>query len=115
MEGRDTLESRMVGIDIVDVSRIARTMDRRGAKFLEKLFSPEEMDFFRGRKSITESVAGRFAAKEAFMKAQGRRLPWRDIEVLQKEGRPYIRFKDELFQGVSISHERTYAVAMVVI
>jgi phosphopantetheinyl transferase (holo-ACP synthase) len=49
------------------------------------------------------------------MKALGRRLAWRDIKVLQVEGRPFIRFHGKRYDGVSISHERSYAVSVVVI
>lgn len=106
---------QMVGIDIVDVSRIVSAMEKYGDSFLRKLFTVEEMGCIRTGKRVQETVAGRFAAKEAFMKAFGRRLPWREIEVLQTEGRPFIRFRGETFCGVSISHERAYAVATVVL
>jgi phosphopantetheinyl transferase (holo-ACP synthase) len=49
------------------------------------------------------------------MKANGRRLAWKDVNVLQSEGKPYIEFHGTRYDGVSISHERAYAVAVVVI
>jgi holo-[acyl-carrier protein] synthase len=106
----------MVGIDIVEVSRIGRLKDRYGAKFLEKVFTGEEIRYAAGKKRDDESLAGRFAAKEAFMKAWGERLPWKHIEIRSGErGRPFILFRGGRYEGVSISHERSFAVSTVVI
>ncbi len=105
----------MVGIDIVDVSRIADAVEKYGNRFLDKVFTGEEIAYAAQRKRADESFAGRFAAKEAFMKAIGRRLVWKDINVLQSKGKPYIEFHGTRYDGISISHEKTYAVAMVVI
>lgn len=105
----------MVGIDIVDVSRIADAVEKYGNRFLDKVFTGEEIAYAAQRKRADESFAGRFAAKEAFIKAIGRRLVWKDINVLQSKGKPYIEFHGTRYDGISISHEKTYAVAMVVI
>jgi holo-[acyl-carrier protein] synthase len=106
----------MVGIDIVDVSRISRLRERYGDKFLSKVFTDEERCFAATKRRSDESLAVRFAAKEAFMKAQGRRLPWKEIEIASGErGRPFILFHGDRFDGVSLSHERAYAVAVVTI
>ncbi|HOB68295.1 MAG TPA: holo-ACP synthase [Syntrophorhabdaceae bacterium] len=105
----------MVGIDIVDVSRITDILRRYGDRFLYKIFTEEEIAYARQRRSADESLAGRFAAKEAFMKATGKKLAWKDINVLQREGKPYIEFQGKIFDGVSISHEKAYAVSIVVI
>ncbi len=104
----------MVGIDIVDIARIGRALDRHGERFLEKVFAPQEIAIARKRKRMEEALAGRFAAKEAFMKARGRRLTWTDIEVLSEDGRPFIVYKGTRYDGVSISHERSYAVSVVI-
>jgi phosphopantetheine--protein transferase-like protein len=105
----------VVGIDIVDIARIADMMERYGGRFLNKVFTDEEIRYAQGKKRIQESLAGRFAAKEAFMKAMGKRLSWKEIEVSQIDARPYICYKNDLYHGVSISHERAYAVSVVVI
>ncbi len=105
----------MVGVDIVDVSRIAGIIGKYGDKFLEKVFTDDEMAYVRKGRRKNESFAGRFAAKEAFMKANGRKLPWREINVLQDRGRPFIRYRGKDYDEVSISHERAYAVSVVVI
>jgi phosphopantetheinyl transferase (holo-ACP synthase) len=49
------------------------------------------------------------------MKALGHRVPWKAIEVVSTGGRPYVRYEGKRFEGLSISHERTYAVAVVTI
>ena len=104
----------MIGIDIVDVSRIAALAERHGERFLRKVFTDGEIAYAGGKGRTFESFAGRFAAKEAFMKAHGKRLPWREIEVLSAErGKPVIRYQGTEFSGVSISHEKAYAVAVV--
>jgi holo-[acyl-carrier protein] synthase len=105
----------MVGVDIVDVSRIGEIIRKYGDKFLEKVFTEEEMAYVKRGRRTNESFAGRFAAKEAFMKANGRKLSWREINVLQDRGRPFIRYHGQDYDEVSISHERAYAVSIVVI
>lgn len=103
----------MIGIDIVDVTRIGKALERHGERFLAKVFTPSEIAYARSKKRMEESLAGRFAAKEAFMKARGERLDWKDIEVSSKGGKPYITYKGNRYDGVSISHERSYAVSVV--
>lgn len=104
----------MIGIDIIDVSRIEALEQRHGEHFLRRIFTDWEIAYAQGKRRSSETFAGRFAAKEAFMKAFGRRLPWREIEVLSGErGKPLICYKGEHYKGVSISHEKAYAVAAV--
>jgi holo-[acyl-carrier protein] synthase len=103
-----------VGIDIVEVSRIADMVERFGTRFVDKVFTPAEAAYAAGRRRMPESLAGRFAAKEAFMKALGRKMPWQDVEVVMRDGKPSILCCGRPYGGVSISHERDYAVAMVV-
>jgi len=105
----------MIGIDIVNISRISRIMERYEKHFLEKIFTSHERTTMNKTKTFHETIAGRFAAKEAFMKAYGKPLPWRDIEVLVNNGKPFIRFSGKEYSGVSISHEKTYAVSVVMI
>ena len=104
----------MIGIDIVEVARIERARETYGDRFLNRVFTTREIEYAGRRRRWAESLAGRFAAKEAFMKACGRRLPWKGIEVLSGDrGRPFIRFGDRQYDGVSISHERQFAVSVV--
>ncbi len=105
-----------IGIDIVEVSRVGRLRSEYGDKFLRKVFTEGEILSVQKKKGADQSLAGRFAAKEAFMKAFGRRLPWTGIDVHSDErGKPFILFEGERFEGVSISHERSHAVAVVLI
>ena len=103
----------MIGIDIVEIARIGNALERHGDRFLEKVFTPSEIAYARKRKRVEESLAGRFAAKEAFIKAIGRRPAWKEIEVLSDSGKPFIIFQGKRYEGVSNSHERSYAVSVV--
>ncbi|MCX7965419.1 MAG: holo-ACP synthase [Syntrophorhabdaceae bacterium] len=104
-----------VGIDIVDIKRIKKVMDKYRERFLNKVFSHEEKRLYKTRKAGHEFIAGRFAAKEAFIKAKGIKAPLKEINIMQSMGKPYIDFRGEIYRGISISHERDYAVAIVVI
>ena len=115
-----------VGVDIIEISRISATVDRWGDRFLGRIYTPEELDYCRGRPA---QLAARFAAKEAVMKALGtgvRGVGWRDIEVVRQRGRaPMVRLHGRAAKlserlvvteiALSISHSREYAVASVVI
>ncbi len=106
----------MIGVDIVEVSRIEALSERHGEHFLNRIFTDWEISYAKRKKRSAETLAGRFAAKEAFMKAFGKRLPWRQIEVVAAEsGQPSIMFRGTRYPDVSISHEKAYAVAVVTI
>ncbi len=114
-----------VGIDIIEIARIRRAVERYPDRFLTRIYTSREIAYCRGR---VPELAARFAAKEAVMKALGtgiRGISWRDIEVLPNpRGKPLIglhgtaaRRADEigLHQiDVSLSHSRAYAIASVV-
>jgi holo-[acyl-carrier protein] synthase len=112
-----------IGVDIVEIDRIAHALHRHGEHFIRKVFTQEEADYCRTKKSAA-SWAARFAAKEALGKAL--HVPdvppkWTDVEVLRDErGRPSLRLHGralELSRGarveLSLSHTHHYAVAMV--
>ena len=113
------------GVDIIEIPRIKRVLDRYGQRFLNRVFTPDEIAYCRGR---APNLAGRFAAKEAAMKALGtgvRGVSWKDIEVIRADsGAPSLRLhgrakkRAERLQmremALSISHSREYAVAFVV-
>jgi len=105
----------VVGIDIIEIARMRDIVDKYGDRFLDKIFTKDEILYVGKVCRISESLAGRFAAKEAFIKALGVKVPWKHINVLQSNGKPYIEFRGERYDGVSISHERAYAVSIVVI
>ncbi len=121
---------RGVGIDLVEIGRMERAIERWGQRFLERIFSPAEINLCLKRHRPGSCLALRFAAKEAFAKALGLGirggLVWRDIEVVHDElGKPGLRLKNraqELLGSVgaertwlSLSDESTIAVAVVVL
>ena len=113
------------GVDIVELARIDAAVRRWGDRFLERVYTPQELAFSRGR---IPQLAGRFAAKEAVMKALGtgnKGVAWREVEVVRQPGRaPEVQLHGRAvavaqWQGIdslalSISHSREYAVATVV-
>ncbi len=113
------------GVDITEVNRIKKAVEKWGSAFLDRIFTEAELNKSRSRgdlgRSLYQHFAGRFAAKEAVFKALGdARLNWRDIEILNdKEGRPVCRFLNSMGKGVevivSISHVKNYAVANAII
>jgi holo-[acyl-carrier protein] synthase len=114
-----------VGVDIVDVRRIAEAILRFGDRFLERIYTPGEIDYCLRRARQAESFAVRFAAKEAFAKALkvGKASIWREVEVVRSEGpRPTVQLHGNarsLVGGrrvdLSLSHAQTHAVAVVLI
>ena len=118
------------GIDIAEVDRIKATIERFGRRFLERVFTPDEIRYCESKANKAERYAARFAAKEAGMKAIGtgwsRGVNWRDIEVRRLPGgRPTIVFHGkaaEIFAklgGVrahlSITHTKQSAMAYVIL
>ena len=106
-----------IGVDIVEVTRIKNAIEKNNG-FLEKVFTKKEIEYCEKRKNKYQSYAGRFSAKEAFVKALGTgfndEVSFKDIEILNDElGKPNIKYKDYNIE-LSISHEQNYAVAMVI-
>ncbi|HEX6280019.1 MAG TPA: holo-ACP synthase, partial [Pyrinomonadaceae bacterium] len=118
------------GIDIVEVYRIAETMTRT-PRFAERVFTASERDYCDAKgAAAAQSYAGRFAAKEAFLKAiktgwRGK-ITWHDIEIVNDgDGVPLLSVKGEAAkiladQGaeivhLSISHTAEHAVAQVIL
>jgi holo-[acyl-carrier protein] synthase len=88
-----------VGTDIVELARVQATYDRFGARFVERLLMPEELELFRRSKWPVRFLAMRFAGKEAAVKAMGtgfRHGMWiRDVGIVNNEwGRPLIIFSE---------------------
>lgn len=101
-----------VGTDIVFIPRI-KDIDRLANRILSK----RELQLFEKSSNKQTFLAGRFAAKEAFIKAlEGKNIAnYAEIEVLYKEtGAPYISFKDNNY-AISIAHDGDYAIAVAVI
>jgi len=112
-----------LGIDIIRVDRIRASLERFGQRFTNRVLTPAERRYVRDR---PETMAGRWAAKEAVSKVLGlgvRGIGWRDIEIERlPTGQPTVRLHgraaaraEQLGMGriaVSITHESDYAVAM---
>ena len=113
-----------VGVDIIEIERIEAALRRHGERFLQRLYTPAEQAYCRGR---VPELAVRFAAKEAVSKALGtglRGIAWREMEILGDErGKPVVHLHglararaEELGLtefAVSLSHSQDYAVAFV--
>ena len=110
------------GVDITEVRRLRQAVEKWGRGFLNRVFTPEELDTAKTRGSLYQYLAGRFAAKEAVFKALGdAKLNWRDIQILNdEEGKPHCRILNnnrakKMDVHVSISHVKSYAVASAII
>ena len=110
-----------IGLDIVELGRIRR-IDGKSAKFRERILTEQELAEYAalspGRK--TEFLAGRFAAKEAFGKANGTGIgagcSFQDIEIRKDpKGKPGIFFRQQETGLVSITHTKEYAAAQVLL
>ena len=119
-----------LGIDITEVDRIASTLERYGERFLRRVFTAEEVAYCTRRRVPAIHLAGRFAAKEAAMKALGtgrsQQVLWQNIEVFRRPGGP----PQLMFHGgaarrfaalqaqsslLTITHTRTLALAQVLL
>jgi len=119
-----------IGIDLVDVKRMGGVIDRWGKRFINRIFTAQEIGFcVQGPKSVS-SLALRFAAKEAFSKAIGlgmkKGIRWRDIEIVHNpSGRPDLKVTGKALsfchkEGinrwyVTLSDEGDYGIAVVVL
>lgn len=105
------------GIDICENNRIKQAIDKNNG-FLTRVYSEREIIEIKKKKIYWQTASGKFAAKEAFIKASGlTKTPLASIEVLKdNENRPHIFLNGERHAAaVSISHESEYSVAMVII
>ena len=115
-----------IGTDIIECMRIAQMIEKHGEIFLKRVYTQEEITYCSGRKAANQHYAGRWAAKEAVLKALGtgwaHGIQWTDVEVVnQQGGKPKIVLSGkagEISQGqgidemmISISHCRHYATA----
>jgi holo-[acyl-carrier protein] synthase len=118
-----------IGTDIVECLRIAQMIERHADLFLQRVFTDNEVAYCSSSKASTQHYAGRWAAKEAVLKAMGtgwsRGIGWRDIEVRNdQQGRPSVAFGGGAREAcerlgivelhISISHCRTFATAYAV-
>ena len=113
-----------VGTDIIEIERLKKAIERTPT-FVNRVFTEIEQEYCFQKKTYIQSLAGRFSAKEAFVKAMGtgigKEFNWLDIEVFNSSnGQPQIRIlnnklKDDFVINLSISHEKKYAVAFVIV
>ncbi|WP_298437681.1 holo-[acyl-carrier-protein] synthase [Geobacter sp.] len=118
------------GVDIVDITRFERLLGEGNERLFDRLFTVHEREYCAGKARSAQHYALRFAAKEAFLKACGLGLregmTWHDVEVVNDSlGKPELRlhgqaltiFTDlELTKSfVALSHDGTFAVAMVIL
>jgi len=118
-----------VGVDLIEIVRVERIVDRFGERFLERVFTPQEIRYSRGR---VAELAARFAAKEAVSKALGvgmfmiarDGIAWKDVEIIpDRRGKPLVHLHGRAAErsaeldltewAVSLSHDREQAVAFV--
>jgi len=119
-----------IGTDIVKVERLEKAIGRWGEKLLNRLFSTKEREECSKKKRVYQSLAGKFAAKEAVLKALGTGLSqgvrWNNIEILEnRAGQPHTIFSKKLKSKtdklgikncfISISHEADYAIAQAIL
>ena len=119
-----------MGIDIAEVPRIRQSIERFGARFLERVFTAGEIRYCDSKVNRFERYAARFAAKEAAMKALGtgwnHGVRWRDCEVTRlQSGRPTIAFHGKAAEfaarlgvknaALSLTHTEEQAVAQVIL
>ncbi|NWF52260.1 MAG: holo-ACP synthase [Nitrospirae bacterium] len=117
-----------IGIDIVNIERMKRAVEKWGNRFLERVFTEMEISYCYEKRNPFLSLAVRFAAKEALIKAVGsiNSISLKDIEVVNVDGgKPILRLRgkfNEFFQmhkiekvHLSLSHEYDYGIACVVL
>jgi holo-[acyl-carrier protein] synthase len=117
-----------IGTDLIEVRRVTRAYDRFGERFLERLYTPAERAYCMKRADFGCALAGRFAAKEAVVKAlspdEAVGLSYRDVEIRADGGRPRVGLAGAAASlaarrgvaavAVTITHERAYALAFAV-
>jgi len=118
-----------IGIDVAEVKRIAEVIESQGERFLRRVFTRDEVAYCEQFRNKYERFAGRFAAKEAAMKALGtgwsRGVRWVDVEVVRHRGRrPTLELKGEARKiadglgvkniALSITHTVEQAIAQVI-
>src|SRR5687768_14982814 len=92
---RSDLNVLGIGTDIVECLRIAQMIERHGELFITRVYTPYEIRYCQSRRQATQHFAGRWAAKEAVLKALGtgwrRGISWRDVEIRNDSaGRPIV-------------------------
>lgn len=118
-----------IGTDITECLRIARMIERHGEIFLERVYTPAEIAYCHSRKQAVQHFTGRWAAKEAVLKALGtgwiKGISWLDVEIANRPGgQPQVILRDGAKRVaedrgikevlISISHCRSHATAFAI-
>lgn len=115
-----------IGTDIIAIARFAKSIDKYGQNFLDKLFTKEEQEYCNKFKDSTERYAARFSAKEAVVKALGcgfgKEIAFLDINITKDElGKPHIKLSTSAKKqfnsphiSISLSHCKEYATATAI-
>ncbi|MFQ6082661.1 MAG: holo-ACP synthase [Candidatus Aminicenantia bacterium] len=108
-----------IGIDIIEVNRIKKA-DQKTRRFLERIFTKNELNYCLSKKNKYQHLAARFAAKEAFFKAIGKRISWKDVEVRNlPSGKPELKLLNPSLSfekiHLSLSHLKEYSLAVVIL
>lgn len=119
-----------LGSDLIEIARIAASIDRFGERFLRRVFTPGEIAYCQRKKNAAESFAARFAAKEAGAKALGtgisHGIAWPEIEVKRQPGeKPTLHWSGRAaaraallgvrHTEISLTHSRDLAMAVVIV
>ena len=119
-----------IGVDIVDIARIQALLDRYGDRFLRRVYTEAETAYAMRGANKAERLAGRFAVKEALMKALGtgksQGILWKDVETVRgRSGKPAVHLHGQAVKWaklrgggavhVSITHDGGKAVAFVIL
>lgn len=116
-----------VGIDIIEIERIKKSVDRYGERFLNKIFTKTELEYSLKKKNKYQHLAARFAAKEAITKALSsfdKAFKWQEIEIYnQTNGMPVVKLHGKLkdFLGndkslnISMSHSDHYVTCIAIL
>ena len=108
------------GVDIIEVARVQKLVEAN-PKFLKRVFTETEIAYCYSKKNKHQHLAARFAAKEAFFKALGRKINWTDVGIVNLSwGKPELEVRSKEMlpftkADVSISHLKEYAVAVVIL
>ncbi|OGC76418.1 MAG: holo-[acyl-carrier-protein] synthase [candidate division Zixibacteria bacterium RBG_16_50_21] len=116
-----------MGIDLLEVSKIQASHEKFGRRFLAKVLTKGEIAYCEKKKNLYQSLAARFAAKEAFKKAlshfYAKPIDWQEVEVVMSKNKaPELKMSPRLRRilkksqiGLSLSHTDKFAVAVVLI
>ncbi len=110
---------RGVGIDIVEIKKFKKAAERFGDRFLKKIFTEKELEYSFSKRNAFQHLAARFAGKEAVIKALGKALSLKSIEILNKRnGEPFCKIKNQKNRYkifISLSHTQHYATAIAIL